>query len=218
MSTIAVLPVKRFDTAKQRLADDLGKGTRRALVEAMVTDVLIALRRTTSIDRTLVVTGEPAVEALAHGYDADAVADPGVESHSEAAMIGMREAVLRGARRVLLVAGDCPALDPAEIDGLLSREIAGPEVIVVPDRHGEGTNALLLTPPDIIEPSFGPGSRRRHLDAAAAAGAAAEVLEITGFAIDVDTLDDLNAIRDALADGHGGAAHTRGMLSRLSKR
>jgi len=89
---------------------------------------------------------------------------------------------------------------------------------VLPDRHGTGTNGLLLTPPDVIAPAFGPGSRARHSDAATAAGARVEVAELTGFAFDVDTRDDLDALRDALANGHGGAAHTRGMLSRLSKR
>lgn len=218
MTTIAVLPVKQFDVAKQRLAEDLGKGTRRALVEAMVTDVLIALRRSTRVDRVLVVTGDPGVEALAHGYDAEAMHDPGAPSHSAAARIGIDEAIARGARRVLLVAGDCPALDPKEIDGLLARDADGPDVVVLQDRHGTGTNGLLLSPPDVIAPSFGPGSCERHLEAARAAGATVEVADLVGFAMDVDTVADLNALRDALADGHGGAAHTRGMLSRLSKR
>jgi 2-phospho-L-lactate guanylyltransferase len=218
MTTIAVLPIKRLDVAKTRLADDLGKGTRRALVEAMVTDVLIALRRAARVDRVLVVTGDTGVEALAHGYDADTVADPGAPSHSAAAQIGVAEAVARGARRVLLVAGDCPALDPAEIDDLLERNAPGPDVVVLCDRHGKGTNGLLLTPPGVIEPAFGPGSCDRHMRAAEAAGATSEVADIVGFALDVDTLDDLNVVREALADGHGGAAHTRGMFSRLSKR
>jgi 2-phospho-L-lactate guanylyltransferase len=218
MTTIAVLPVKRLELAKKRLADDLGKGTRRALVEAMVTDVLIALRRAKRVDRVLVVTAEMGIEALAHGYDADAVHDPDAPSHSAAAQIGVAEAIARGARRVLLVAGDCPALDPAEIDELLARDAPAPDVVVLADRHGKGTNGLLLTPPDVIEPSFGPGSCDRHVRAAQAAGATVEVAEIVGFALDVDTVDDLNVVREALADGHGGAAHTRGMFSRLSKR
>ena len=62
---------------------------------------------------------------------------------------------------MLLVPGDCPALDPGEVATLLARQgRAG--VVIVPDRHGAGTNALLLSPPDVIEPSFGPGSFARH--------------------------------------------------------
>ena len=89
---------------------------------------------------------------------------------------------------------------------------------IIPDRHGSGTNALVLTPPDVIEPAFGPDSRERHEQAAAAAGATCEVVELETLAVDVDTVDDLEALRRALAERRGGAAHTRGMLSRLAGR
>src|SRR5918998_3330560 len=144
MRTVAVLPIKRFSAAKQRLADDFAAGTRRAIVEAMITDVLIGLRRSRQVDQVLVVTGDSAVEALAHGYDAHTVHDPEDTGHSKAAVVGVREAIARGARRVLLVPGDCPAIDPKEVDALITRARGGPSVVVVPDRHGEGTNALLL--------------------------------------------------------------------------
>jgi len=218
MTTIAVVPVKRFGEAKQRLADHIGATTRKALTEAMVTDVLIALRRSKNVDRVIVVTSEPAAEALANGYDAEPVLDDENSSHSAAAMIGIRSARERGARRVLVVPGDCPALAPKEVDALLASPGAPPEVLVVPDRHGTGTNALLLSPPDIMEPSFGPGSRQRHVDLAQAAGARVAVREVPSLALDVDTVDDLQALRDALAGAIGGAAHTRGMLSRLARR
>jgi 2-phospho-L-lactate guanylyltransferase len=219
MTTFAVLPVKHFVAGKTRLADDLGKGTRKALVEAMVTDVLIALRRSERIDHTLVVTGEAAMEALAHGYDAQTVLDPDDAGHSQAASIGIEEAIARGARRVLLVPGDCPALHPKELDTLLTRAPAPtPEVVVIPDRHGTGTNGLVLTPPDIITPSFGPGSCERHVEAAKAAGARVRIEELPSLVLDVDTIDDLAALREALGGGHGNAAHTRGMLNRLARR
>ncbi len=218
MSTIAVVPVKRFGDAKTRLAEHIGGSTRKALSEAMVTDVLIALRRSKSVDRVIVVTSEPAAEALANGYDAEPVLDDENTTHSAAAMIGVRSARERGARRVLLVPGDCPALDPKEVDALLASAGTPPEVLVVPDRHGTGTNALLLSPPDVMEPSFGPGSCARHLELARAAGVTGEVREVTSLGLDVDTMDDLQALRDALAGRIGGAAHTRGMLNRLARR
>lgn len=219
--TIAVLPVKRFGAAKQRLAQDFASGTRRALVEAMVTDVLVGLRRAKEIDQVLVVTGEPAVEALAHGYDADTVSDPEDRSHSDAALLGIREAIARGARRIVLVPGDCPALDPRQLDELLLDEERtdpeGPSVVLVPDRHGLGTNGLVLTPPDVMLPAFGPGSSARHQQGAEAAGARLRLEEVPSLVLDVDTADDLQALRDALAGVHGNAAHTRGLLSRLGR-
>jgi 2-phospho-L-lactate guanylyltransferase len=218
MTTIAVVPVKRFGDAKQRLAEHIGEPTRRALSEAMVTDVLIALRRSKNVDRVIVVTSEPSAEALANGYDAEPVLDDDETSHSSAALIGVRSARERGARRVLIVPGDCPALDPKQVDALLAETFPDPGVVVIPDRHGTGTNALLLAPPDVMEPSFGPGSAERHAELARAAGVPVEVREISSLALDVDTIEDLQALRDTLGDAIGGAAHTRGRRNRLARR
>jgi len=217
--TVAVLPVKRFGSAKTRLHDAVSEGMRRALAEAMVTDVLIALRRAELIDEVLVVSGEHAAVALAAGYDAAAVIDdPSDEGHSAAAERGVQAAMERGATRVVLVPGDCPALDPAELDRLLESEPDGPDVIVVPDRHGDGTNALVLSPPDVMRPAFGPGSRARHEQLALDAGAACIAVEVPSLGLDVDTLDDLEALREALGRLRGGASHTRGLLARVSRR
>lgn len=216
---MAVLPVKRFAAAKRRLDNGLSDGTRRALAEAMVTDVLIALRRAKRVDGVIVVSGESTAVALAAGYDATAVVDdPDDAGHSAAALRGVGEAIARGARRALLVPGDCPALDPAEVDALLARPLQDRDVVVVPDRHGDGTNALLLTPPDAMEPSFGPGSRARHEEMARAAGATVTAIDVPTLGLDVDTVDDLDALRAALERIRGGASHTRGLLARVGRR
>jgi 2-phospho-L-lactate guanylyltransferase len=219
MSTIAVLPVKRFDDAKQRLGETLRSGTRRALAEAMLTDVLTALRRARRVDRVVVVTSEHGADALARAHDALSIRDPAEPGHNPAAAEGVRWAVEQGARRVLLVPGDCPALDPVEVDDLL---LAHPgsesRVTIVPDRHGTGTNALVLCPPQAIAPSFGPGSRARHEAAAREAGAECRIAEPPSLLLDVDTIEDLGVLRAALDARTGGAAHTRGLLARLGRR
>lgn len=217
MTTVAILPIKRFDAAKQRLGTDLTVGTRRALAEAMVTDVLIALRRSRAVDEVLVVTGEPLAEAIAAGYDAsDVLADPDDAGHIAASVRGIAGALDRGATRVVLIPGDCPALDPEQLDALLTDHRDG--VVVVPDRHGTGTNALVLSPPDVMEPAFGPGSRTRHEELARAAGASVTVVDVPTLGLDVDTVDDLDALREALGRIHGGASHTRGLLARVARR
>jgi 2-phospho-L-lactate/phosphoenolpyruvate guanylyltransferase len=214
VTTYAILPVKRFERAKQRLGGALSDGSRWALAEAMVTDVLVALRRAKRVDAVLVVTCEPRAESIAIGWGADVVADPQERSHSDAATIGIREAVERGATRVLLVPGDCPSLDAREVDELLA---AGAGVVVVPDRHGTGTNALVLDPPGAIAPGFGPGSCERHVDRAHEADVHVEIQHTPSLMLDVDTGEDLEALQDALAASTGGAAHTRGMLARLGR-
>jgi 2-phospho-L-lactate guanylyltransferase len=219
MSTIAVLPVKRFDDAKQRLAEALRAGTRRALIEAMLTDVLTALRRARRVDGVVVVTREHGADALARAHDAQTIRDPDEPGHNPAASEGVRWALDRGARRVILVPCDCPALDPAEIDDLLlAHPHSEARVTIVPDRHGSGTNALVLCPPDAIVPSFGPGSRARHEQLARNAGAECRIAEPPSLALDIDTMEDLAALRATLDARTGGAAHTRGLLARLGRR
>jgi 2-phospho-L-lactate guanylyltransferase len=212
---VAVLPVKRFADAKQRLSTGLAPGTRRALAEAMLTDVLVALRRTEGLDEVVVVTAEPVAEALALGYGARVVSDTREAGQSPAAQLGLD--AVEGADVVLLVPGDCPALDPAQLTALLQSVEPAPSVVLVPDRHGTGTNGLVLHPPTAIEPSFGPGSRERHTALAEEAGASLRIEEMPSLVLDVDTPDDLAAMREVLERSRGGAAHTRGLLRRLAR-
>jgi 2-phospho-L-lactate guanylyltransferase len=216
VTTVAILPIKTLDDAKQRLAEELDPRPRRALVEAMFSDVLVALRRTTLIDHVLVVSKDHNAQRIAGGYGA-MVSDDQDTGHNDAAARGIARAVELGASRVLLIPGDCPMLDPSEVDGLLRRPVEPPAVLVVPDRHGTGTNALVLTPPDVMKPSFGPGSHDRHHRHATAAGIAVQTVEVPSLALDLDTPEDLQAVEATLDETRGGAAHTRGMLRQLAR-
>jgi 2-phospho-L-lactate guanylyltransferase len=216
MKTHAVLPVKSFEDAKQRLASALSDGPRRALAEAMFSDVLTALRRTTAVAAVVVVSSERGAQRIAFGYGADVIAD-GATGHSDAAALGIAHALEAQAGRVLVVPGDCPLIDPNELDELMAHAAPERSALIVPDRHGTGTNALLLTPPDGLTPSFGPGSCARHMELARSQGAAGEVVAVQSLGLDIDTPEDLDVLRMTLAGTHGGAAHTRGMLSQLSR-
>jgi 2-phospho-L-lactate guanylyltransferase len=214
MKTMAILPMKTFSEAKRRLRLELNAADRRALVEAMFADVLVALRRVPALEGIIVVSADHGAQRIAAGYGA-AVVEDDERGHNAAATDGIRVALEAGADRVLLVPGDCPTLAPKDLDALLGHETPGRSALIVPDRHGTGTNALLLTPPDALAPSFGPDSCRRHLADAAAGGVAAEVVELPSLALDIDTPDDLEALQQMLETTHGAAAHTRGMLNQL---
>jgi len=118
---------------------------------------------------------------------------------------------------VALLPGDCPLLDETQLDAALGRMRPG-RVGVVPDRHGTGTNALVLCPPGAIAPSFGIGSRARHEGLAREAGAECRIAEPPSLVLDIDTIEDLAVLRAALDARTGGAAHTRGLLARLGRR
>ena len=219
MPTLAILAVKSFQTAKQRLEDELTPGPRRALAEAMLADVLVALRQAGSVAEILVVTGDHGAQRIASHHGAS-VLDERERGHNAAAASGIRaaleqRALERGVERTLLVPGDCPLVDSPELDQLIARPREPRSALIVPDRHGTGTNALLLTPPDSLRPAFGPGSCERHVRAAERAGTAAEVVEVPSLALDVDTPDDLEVLQATLATLDGKAAHTRGVLGQL---
>jgi 2-phospho-L-lactate guanylyltransferase len=215
MRTAAVLPVKSFGRAKQRLDAAVGQPDRAELAAAMVGDVLAALGTAGGLDDLIVVTAERRAADAARATGAHVVHDPLEAGQSDAAARGVRAALERDAERVLLVPGDCPALDPREVGGLLG-EFAGVGLVIVPDRHGSGTNALLIAPPEAIEPSFGPGSFARHAARGAAAGVAVRVAHAASLELDVDTPGDLAALREALIARPGAAPRTRALLRRLA--
>lgn len=212
MRTAAILPVKRFSAAKQRLGAGVEESLRAELAKAMVGDVLSALRDCSAIDATIVVTCEASVAAAARYLGATVVEDTAESGQSAAASIGLARAIEDGFERALCVPGDCPALDPEELGALLGSPPA--EVVILPDRHDTGTNGLLLTLPNAIAPSFGPDSRARHEQLAAAAGAAVRVERLSSLVLDVDTAQDLAVLRERLEGEAVRAPRTRAVLVR----
>lgn len=218
MRTAAILPIKSFGAAKQRLSPALGSGSRQALAQAMFSDVLSSLRRVARLDGIAVVTADPAAEEASRGERVAVVHDELEAGQSAAASAGIRHALTSGFERVLLVPGDTPLLSPVEIDALLDRaEVDRMQVVIVPDRHGTGTNALLISPPDIFQPSFGPDSLNRHVSAAQEAGLKHSVEEVPSLLNDVDTPEDLAVLAGLLEDRRAPAPLTRGALRQLDR-
>jgi 2-phospho-L-lactate guanylyltransferase len=207
LKATAVLPVKRFAATKQRLAPGIGSTHRAELAAAMLEDVLEAIGAARSIERTIVVTSEPRAVELATAHGAETAPDPDVGGHSGAALAGIARARQLGTGRVVLLPIDCPLLASRELERLLT---GMPEryVAIIPDRHGTGTNALALSPPDAIEPSFGEGSCARHVAAAREAGVPFGVEELPSLALDLDTPADVVALTMALEKDRKRAKRT----------
>lgn len=215
MRTAAILPVKSFGAAKQRLGSLLGSGSRQALAQAMFQDVLASLRKVDAIERIVIVASEPSVE-FATDERVVLLEDEDQNGQTPAAKAGIRWAVASGFDRVLLVPGDTPLLSPAELEELLARD-ADDDVVIVPDRHNTGTNGLLLCPPTAIEPSFGPDSLARHVAAAEEAGVSHRVERVPSLVFDVDTSDDLAVVAAAIEGRRAVAPRTRGALRQLDR-
>ena len=211
MVTVAVLPIKTFARAKHRLAEAVDVPDRRALAEAMVGDVLAGARRPSRARPGGRRDGRAARRGGGPRRRAPrSCTTPTRPASRPPPRSASTRRSPRGAERALLVPGDCPALDPGEVDGLLARQgRAG--VVIVPDRHGSGTNALLLSPPDgdralVRRRAPSPATRR----ARTRRGAVVRVAEVRSLGLDVDTPDDLAALRARARRAPGrGAAHAR---------
>jgi 2-phospho-L-lactate guanylyltransferase len=222
MRATAIIPVKRFGDAKQRLLTTLDRPQRAALVKAMLTDVLGAVTDARAIERVIVVTAEGRAEriALAHAQRVqtpiEVLQEPSDRGHPEAATLGIIRAKALGAECAALLPGDCPLLDAGELDAALDRMHPG-RVAVVPDRHGSGTNALLMAPSDAMGPAFGPDSRARHTDRAERAGHEVAVEPLASLSLDIDTPDDLDAMIAVLEVEPERATATAAELARQGR-
>jgi 2-phospho-L-lactate guanylyltransferase len=203
LRTWAVVPVKSLGDAKQRLVSVLPLEARRLLMLTMFQDVLAVLQGTSIFNELLVVTPDAHVAQLAESTGAVVLRAARDTGHSAAVSAGFAHARSHGATRALTIPGDAPLVTSAELDSILRSDEGdaggGPRLTLVPSRDGDGTNALLVTPPDAFEPSFGPGSFARHLSQAYGRNLPCRVLRLPGLATDIDEPRDLLHLMQAKA-------------------
>jgi 2-phospho-L-lactate/phosphoenolpyruvate guanylyltransferase len=193
----AIVPVKPLQLAKGRLSGVLITSERRALVLAMLGDVLAALHATEVVRETIVVSRDAEVLALAARRGAAALlerADGLNAAYAQAAAF----AGLSGAAALLALPADLPLVAPDEIVGLVAAgEDAG--VALAPSRDG-GTNGL-YRPTDVLLPFlFGPDSLAQHINAARERGVAARLFRAPGLELDIDRPDDLLLLAEAAGE------------------
>lgn len=210
-ATWVLIPVKPLATAKTRLAEVLAPAERRALVLAMLDDVLDALAGVSGLAGVALVGGDAELARHLAGRDLRLLAEPepGLNAALRAASAELAAA---GAGRLLILPADIPALDRAALEALLAIDGEPVAALVAASADG-GTNALLLAPPTLLEPAFGPGSCARYRQVAEAIGVAPRVLDLPQVALDIDRPADLLAL-ESLA----GAPRTRALLRRLDIR
>jgi 2-phospho-L-lactate guanylyltransferase len=208
----AVVPVKSLGHVKQRLAPALPQSARDRLMLVMFEDVMAVLQQLDEIDTVLVVTPDAYVAQIAAGLGAEVLEETERRGHSAAVFAGFAWARAKGASHAVTLPADAPLMTAQEIRALLAYAPATDTlgVTLVPNREGEGTNAILATPPDAFVPSFGLGSLMRHRSLAAESGIPCTVIELPGVAMDVDDPGDLmrlmaakrNDPRYAFLDAH----------------
>jgi 2-phospho-L-lactate/phosphoenolpyruvate guanylyltransferase len=195
---VVIVPVGTLEGAKSRLGDTLDAEERHDLVVRMIRRTVEAAVATPGVAETIVVTPDNEVRGLALAAGARPLLQ-----RSQGLNRGLREAreeaVAGGADAVLVLPIDLPMVSPEAVRAVLAplRDPERPLVVVVPDRHGRGTNALVVAPPDAIEFSFGGDSRAAH--AACAREVGARLVELDGpLSVELDTPEDLLLVEEAV--------------------
>jgi 2-phospho-L-lactate/phosphoenolpyruvate guanylyltransferase len=187
----AVVPVKDTSAAKQRLAAAVPPALRQGLALAMLEDVLAALAAASGLAGRLVVTTDAAAGTLALRYGAEWTDDDAEAGHTGAVMAAARRLAGDGRAGMLTVPGDIPLITAAEVDALIAAHRPPPSFTIAPSHDEQGSNAILMSPPDAVPLRFGDDSFFPHLRAAEARGIAPTVLHLPGIALDIDNPNDL---------------------------
>ena len=201
----ALLPVKEFHRSKRRLAGFLSPSERALLARAMFDDVWEVLREAVEgklgLEQLLVVSPEPYVIARCREQGVACLEEAEASSHSESVRRATHWAMSLGVTSLVSVPIDTPAMTVEELSTLvgLARRYS---VVIVPSAEGSGTNALLRSPPDAIEPRFGPDSCRRHVEEAERKGLDWIVVRLPGLLTDIDTPGDVEAFLSTERNGH----------------
>jgi 2-phospho-L-lactate guanylyltransferase len=213
----ALVPVKELAYSKQRLATVLDPHEREGLVLAMLRDVLTAIHAVDQVDGVLLVSRSQKAQALAREFGDDVFMESADSDHSRAVTEG--NGYLKDRYRAessLALSGDVPGVTPDDIRQVI--EFHG-RITLVPNASGEGTNAVLASPPNAIICQFGGASLARHVVSADAAGLKARIIRNENIGRDIDNPHDLErAIADLRPSFTRDYLQSSGIAARLSHR
>jgi 2-phospho-L-lactate guanylyltransferase len=202
MTIWAIVPIKPMRRAKSRLAKVLSRDERASLSRRLLRHTLETLAQIPRVERTLVVSRDSEALAIARSHGAKTVAEWGHPQLNKALVRASLVAQGYGVSGVLVLPADLPLLTKQDVEKLISASGNPPEVILAPDRRGTGTNAVLSSPPGLIEYDFGPESLGRHMQRAKAAGARVEICNLPSLELDLDVPDDLEYLERKLKQIH----------------
>ena len=198
MTLWAIVPVKPLRRGKSRLAGVLSQEERTDLNRRLLANTLDTLNEIPEIEHVLVVSRDQSALALAREHGARTVQEDGTPKLNVALTRATIVAQNYATRGVLIVPADLPFITPEDVRVMLERAVDPPVVVVAPDRHHKGTNALLVCPAGLIEYHYGPNSFQRHCKLAKEASARLEICDLPSLALDMDLPEDLNLVSEEL--------------------
>jgi 2-phospho-L-lactate/phosphoenolpyruvate guanylyltransferase len=195
MTLWAIVPVKPLRRGKSRLSGTLTEDERAELNRMLLERTLRTLTDLKEIEEVLVVSRDSSALAIARDLGARTVQEDGAPALNTALKRATVVAQVYASRGVLVIPADLPLLAGEDVLALLERAVDPPVVVIAPDRREQGTNALLLSPSNLIEYDFGGDSFKRHCDRARKAGARLEIVKLPSLGLDLDLPEDLELIR-----------------------
>ncbi len=198
MTLWAIVPVKPLRWGKSRLAGVLTQEERVDLNRQLLIHTLDTLRNIPDIEHVLVVSRDQSALSLARAHGARTVQEKGAPELNIALTRATIVAKSYATRGVFIVPSDLPLITEEDVYAMLNRVNDPPVVVVAPDRHRKGTNALLVCPVGVIEYEYGPNSFELHCQNARQAGARLEICELPSLALDMDLPEDLELVGDEL--------------------
>ena len=198
MTLWAIVPVKPLRRGKSRLSGTLTDDERAHLNELLLEHTLKTLADLKELEEALVVSRDPHALTLARKYGARTVREDGQPHLNTALTRATVVAKLHATSGVLILPADLPLLTPEDVLTLIERASNPPVVVIAPDRHYRGTNALLMSPTGLIEYDFGEDSFQRHCERAKKAGARLEIVDLPSLGLDLDLPADLELLRDQI--------------------
>lgn len=195
MTIWAIVPVKPLRRGKSRLAGSLTEDERAQLNRTLLQHTLKTLNELKEIEHALVISRDPQALAVARTYGARTVREAGQPHLNTALKRATVVAQVYATRGVLVLPADLPLISREDILTLVERAADPPVVVIAPDRHGKGTNALLISPAGLIEYDFGENSFQRHCARVREAGARLEIVNLPSLGLDLDLPEDLETIK-----------------------
>ena len=195
MTLWAIVPVKPLRRGKSRLAGALSEEERAELNRMLLQNTLKTFSDLREVEEVLVISRDPQALAIARHYGARTVREDGQPELNTALKRATVIAQVYATRGVLVLPADLPLVTREDVLALIERAGEPPAVVIAPDRHGTGTNALLISPAGLIEYDFGENSFQRHCQRAKEAGARLEVVNLPTLGLDLDLPEDLELVR-----------------------
>jgi 2-phospho-L-lactate guanylyltransferase len=196
MTIWAIIPVKPLRRGKSRLAGALTEDERAELNQSLLQHTLNILKDINELEQVLVISRDPHALTIARQLGARTVREDGQSQLNTALTRATVVARVHATRGVLILPADLPLISREDVLTLTGKAVDPPVVVIAPDRHGKGTNALLISPSGLIDYDFGENSFQRHCERAKQAGARLEIVDLPSLGLDLDLPEDLEIIKE----------------------